>query len=140
MIFSNGLNSNSDYKTKSHKKNNIPKTKTKVNYVFKKSCKEVTNFPNNLEIETVNNFKDFKKFYHLPFCLYKDIEFWIPPFWKEQKDFFKANNPFWTHSECRLFIAKKNNEIVGRIATIIDHKFCETIGEKIGLETKGKEK
>jgi len=31
-----------------------------------------------------------------------------------------------------LFIAKKKNKIVGRIAAIIDHKFCETVGKKIG--------
>ena len=31
----------------------------------------------------------FKKFYDFPFKLYKYNSFWIPPFWKELKDFFK---------------------------------------------------
>ena len=83
-------------------------------------------------MEIVTNFKNFKKFYDFPFQLYKDNPYWVPPFWKEFNGFFKKNNPFWTHSECTLFIAKKNNKIVGRIAAIIDYKYCEIIGEKIG--------
>jgi hypothetical protein len=48
-------------------------------------------------------------------------------------DFFKKNNPFWSHAECALFLVKKNNIIVGRIAAIIDYKFCEAAGENIGF-------
>jgi len=64
--------------------------------------------------------------------LYKDNQYWVPSFWYEFKDFFKKKNPFWSHAECKLFIAKKKNKVVGRIAAIIDYKFCETIGKKIG--------
>jgi hypothetical protein len=49
------------------------------------------------------------------------------------KDFFKKSNPFWSHAECSLFIARKNNKVVGRIAAIIDHVYCEAAGEKIGF-------
>lgn len=65
--------------------------------------------------------------------MYKDDKYWVPPFWYEFKNFFKKNNPFWSHSESRLFIAKKKNIVVGRIAAIIDHKFCETVDKKIGF-------
>lgn len=64
--------------------------------------------------------------------MYKDDQYWIPKFWYEFKDFFKKKNPFWTHAECKLFIVKKKNEVVGRIAAFIDYKFCETTGKKIG--------
>jgi len=101
-------------------------------YAFMKSNEKIKSNVGNFTIETVANYQNFKTFCDFPLQLYKNNSYWVPPFWKEQKDFFKANNPFWNHSECRLFIAKKNNEILGRIAAIIDHKFCETIGEKIG--------
>ena len=101
-------------------------------YIFETSEEETQSFSDNITIETVHNFNDFKKFYNFPFKLYENNSYWTPPFWKELRDFFKKKNPFWTHSEAKLFIAKKNDEIVGRIAAIIDHKYCETIGEKIG--------
>jgi len=65
--------------------------------------------------------------------LYENDQYWIAPFWYEFKNFFKKNNPFWSHAECKLFIAIKKNKIVGRISAIIDHKYCETIGKKIGF-------
>ena len=89
-------------------------------------------FFNDLCIESVNSYNDFKIFYKFSFNLYKDNKYWIPPFWYEFKDFFKKKNPFWSHAECKLFIAKKKDKVVGRVAAIIDNKFCEKIGKKIG--------
>jgi ribosomal protein S18 acetylase RimI-like enzyme len=87
---------------------------------------------NKINIFSVKNSKDLKTFYKLPFQLYKNNPYWIPTFWKEFKDFFNKKNPFWTHSDYKLFIAWKNSKIVGRIAAIIDYKYCETVGKKIG--------
>jgi hypothetical protein len=101
-------------------------------YVFETNCKEIQSYSNKLTIETVTNLKVFKEFFRFPFQLYKDNSFWVPPFWKDLKDFFCEKNPFWSHSECILFIVKKNNKIAGRIAAIIDHKYCEIVGDKIG--------
>jgi hypothetical protein len=89
-------------------------------------------FPHDIQIEPVQHFKDFKIFYHVPFQIYHDDPCWIPPFWNEMKGFFKKNNPFWSHAECKLFIARKNNEVIGRIAAIIDYAYCKAVGEKIG--------
>jgi hypothetical protein len=87
---------------------------------------------NDIQIESVHHFTEFKIFYHVPFQIYRDDPNWVPPFWNEMKDFFKKKNPFWSHAECQLFIAKKNNEVIGRIAVIIDSKYCETVGKQIG--------
>ena len=89
-------------------------------------------FPHDIQIESVQNFEDFKIFYHVPFRVYRYDSCWVPPFWNEMKDFFKKKNPFWSHAACQLFIAKKNNKVIGRIAAVIDSKYCETVGEKIG--------
>ena len=102
-------------------------------YVFKSNSDEIRYFPNNICIEPVTNFNEFKTFYKFPFKLYENNQYWVAPFWYEYKDFFKKNNPFWSHSVCRLFIAKKNNKVVGRIAAIIDYKYCEAVCEKIGF-------
>jgi hypothetical protein len=89
-------------------------------------------FHNDIQVEPVKNFKNFQIFYRVPFQVYHDDSNWVAPFWNEMKDFFSKKNPFWSHAECQLFIARKNNEVVGRIAAIIDSKYCETVGEKIG--------
>lgn len=100
--------------------------------IFETYTNEIGHPPGNINIETISKTKDYKTFYNVPFQLFNDDPFWIPPFWKEFKDFFNKKNPFWTHSECKLFIARKNNKIVGRIAAIIDYKYCETTGKNIG--------
>jgi hypothetical protein len=120
-------------KSYSNQPNNFSISNSDSNYIFEINNKERKNLSNNITIETINNFKDLKNFYNLPYQLYKDDSFWIPRFWKDYKAFFKKNNPFWTHAECRVFIVRKNNVIVGRTAAIIDYKYCETVGKKIGF-------
>jgi len=80
----------------------------------------------------VKNGRDLKIFYQVPFEIYKSSPYWVAPFWKEISDFFKKKNPFWSHAECILFIAKKNNKVIGRIAAIIDYAYCTAVGENIG--------
>ena len=104
----------------------------KGNYVFQSDFAETNVVSPDIEISVVTTLKDFKDFFRVSSIVYQDDDYWVAPFWVEFKTFFRRNNPFWTHGECKLFIAKKNNKIVGRIAAIIDYKFCETIGRKIG--------
>ncbi len=113
----------------------IPTSKSNfyVKYVFESDNNKIRYFHNDVYIESVNSYNDFKKFYKFPFKLYENDQYWVAPFWYEFKDFFKKNNPFWSHAECKLFIVKKKNEIVGRISAIIDYKYCETVGKKIGF-------
>jgi hypothetical protein len=120
-------------KSVSYPHDNTSESKPNGKYIFENTLFENINYTNNLKIETVTNFKNFKKFYEFPFKLYKNNLNWIPPFRIEFNDFFKSRNPFWTHADCKLFLAKKNNKIVGRIAGIIDKKFCENNGKKIGF-------
>ena len=106
--------------------------RNKSRYVFNSDVAETRNVSSNVGISIVATIKDFKDFFRVPWFIYRDDMHWIPPFWMEIRDFFKKKNPFWTHAEARLFIAYQDNIAVGRIAAIIDHKFCETTGEKIG--------
>lgn len=76
---------------------------------------------------------DLKKFYQFPFQLYQDNPYWVAPLWYEMKSFFHTNNPFWSHAEAQLFLAKKNNKTVGRIAAIIDRSYCKLVGEDVGF-------
>jgi hypothetical protein len=101
-------------------------------YVFEKKRSQKKQYADNITVETVTDLSYFKKFYNFPYQLYHDNKYWVPTFWIEFKDFFKSNNPFWKHAECKLFIVKKEGTIVGRIAGIIDNKFCESVRKNIG--------
>jgi hypothetical protein len=106
--------------------------RNKSSYVFNSDVAETRDISSNVRISIVATVKDFKNFFQVPWFIYRDDVYWIPPFWMEIRDFFKKKNSFWMHAEARLFIAYQDNIAVGRIAAIVDHKFCETTGEKVG--------
>ena len=72
-------------------------------------------------LKEVQSKKDLKRFVKFPFKLYKDSKYWTPPIISEEVNTFnKKENPVFKDSEARLFLAYKNEEIVGRIAAIIN--------------------
>ena len=135
MNSSTSAKSSSNNKTScSFEKNNqnqIHKLQNK--YIFESSQEKKKKISKDLYIETVTDTTIFKKFYQFPFQLYKKDPNWVAPFWYEYKDFFNNKNPFWTHADCKLFMLKKNNKILGRIAALIDYKYCETLEKNIGF-------
>ena len=82
-----------------------------------------------IKLKEVNTKKDLKAFVKFPFKLYKDSKYWVPPIIsQEMKTFSKKENPVFNDAEARLFLAYKNNEIVGRIAAIVN--WLEIKGQK----------
>ncbi|GAA4808090.1 GTP cyclohydrolase [Litoribaculum gwangyangense] len=72
-------------------------------------------------LKEVKTKKDLKAFVKFPFKLYKDSKYWVPPIISQEiKTFNKKENPVFNDAEARLFLAYKNNQIVGRIAAIIN--------------------
>lgn len=70
------------------------------------------------EAITKKELTDYIKF---PFSLYKNNEFWVPPIIADELESFdKAKNPAFENAEAYFYIAYKNNEIVGRIAAIVN--------------------
>ena len=74
-----------------------------------------------IKIKEAISKKDLKQFVKFPFKLYKDSKYWVPPIISEElKTFNKSENPVFNDADARFFIAYKNNEIVGRIAAIVN--------------------
>ncbi|WP_418603829.1 GNAT family N-acetyltransferase [Hwangdonia sp.] len=70
------------------------------------------------EVTTKKGLKTFVKF---PFKLYKDSKYWVPPIISEEVRTLNKNvNPAFNDADARFFLAYKDNEIVGRIACIIN--------------------
>jgi GNAT superfamily N-acetyltransferase len=82
----------------------------------------------------VKNSTDLDKFIKLPWKIYKDDENWVPPLISDQKKFFDPEkNPFYEHANVQLFLAETDNEIVGRIAAIVNYRHNEFHDEKAGF-------
>ncbi|MCM4166170.1 Protein YghO [Arenibacter antarcticus] len=70
------------------------------------------------EVTSKSELKDFVKF---PFTLYKDSPYWVPPIINDEiASFNKSKNPVFKDADAWLFLAYKNNKIVGRVAAIVN--------------------
>ncbi|MFV8336590.1 GTP cyclohydrolase [Flavobacterium sp. RSP29] len=70
------------------------------------------------EATTKSELTNYIKF---PFSLYKDNKYWVPPIIADELETFdKTKNPAFENAEAYFYIAYQNNEIVGRIAAIIN--------------------
>lgn len=101
-------------------------------YVFESSSPQSMNVSSNIQISTVIELKDFRDFFRVPWTIYKDNKYWVPPFWKDFRNLFRSDDAFWSHSESQLFIAYKDKIPIGRIAAIIDHNLPKKNNKKIG--------
>ena len=84
-----------------------------------------------VSIKQVTHEKDWKDFIEFPMRLYRNNSNYVPPLIKDEKEIWDSlQNPALAYSEARQFLAFKNNEVVGRIAVIINHKEAEELGIK----------
>lgn len=87
----------------------------------------------SIEVKPVKTKKDLMTFIKLPFKLYENDPYWVPPLIvEEKKNFNPEKNPFYEHSDVQLFVAYKDGKPVGRITAHIDHNYNEFHDEKTG--------
>jgi len=87
-----------------------------------------------VEIKTVESKKDLLNFIKLQWKIYANDPNWVPPLIMDRKKLLnKKNNPFYQHAEMELFLAFKNNEIVGRIAAITNENHNKFHEDKAGF-------
>jgi GNAT superfamily N-acetyltransferase len=87
---------------------------------------------NNLTVNRVKTKKDFKIFLKFPQEIYKDNPNWVPPLLLEMKAKLNPKkNPFFEHAKMDLFLARRDDRVVGRIAGIIDYRHNEYHQENV---------
>lgn len=104
----------------------------KLIFVFDSDNPQDYELSKNEKISLVCNKNDFKDFFKVHWNIYKDDKYWVPPFWNDTRNYFKRKNPFWDHSDVKIFVAYRNNVPIGRIGAIIDHNLPKENGKKIG--------
>jgi len=77
-----------------------------------------------IEISQVRSRKDRDVFIKFPWKIYRDDPAWVPPLLIERKAFLdRKRHPFYKHGDTRLFLAKRNGQVVGRIMASDDPNY-----------------
>jgi len=80
----------------------------------------------NLEIKPVKTTKDLKKFIQFANDLYEDCPYYCPPLWFDEMNVFDVkHNPALEVCDKQLFLAYRDDQIVGRVAALINYKANE---------------
>lgn len=71
--------------------------------------------------------KELKRFIRFNYRLYKDNPYSVPDLYDDMLNTFnKKKNAAFEFCEAEYFLAYKDNQIVGRVAAIINHKANQT--------------
>jgi len=86
-----------------------------------------------LRIDPVTDKHGVMEFVKFPFKLYRGDPNWVPPLIEERRDFLDPKkNPFFKHSRCQLFLARRDDELVGTVAGVINDNHNAFHDEKTG--------
>ena len=90
--------------------------------------------PHNIEVVRVEKAKDLNRFIRLQGEIYKNDPNWVPPLIKDVKfKLDRARHPFFDHAKMDLFVAIQGNDVVGRIAAILDERHNKVHQEHTGF-------
>ena len=83
----------------------------------------------DIKVKQVLNSSDLELFIKFPMELYKGNPYYVPPLINEEKSIWvKEENSALQYSEAAQFLAYKGENIVGRIAVMINHKEEKDLG------------
>ena len=87
----------------------------------------------NIQILPVQSQRDLKTFIHLPWSIYKNDPFWVPPLISEEKKMLGKKGTFFTLGEAQYFIAYHNGQPVGRISAHLNHQYEKYHDQETGF-------
>ena len=87
-----------------------------------------------IDVVEVESTAQLKKFIRYPYDLYKNDPNYVRPLMVERLEFFdKKKNPFYRSARVKMFLAVRNGQVCGRIATCINFKHNEYHQEQAGF-------
>ncbi|HWT93038.1 MAG TPA: hypothetical protein VN238_08590 [Solirubrobacteraceae bacterium] len=77
-----------------------------------------------VDVTAVGSRAELKEFIELPFRLHSTSEQWVPPLRLERHAYLSRRlNPFFGHGDARLFLARRDGRVVGRVSAQVDQNF-----------------
>ena len=87
-----------------------------------------------IRIAPVESSKELGKFIDFPHDLYKNDPNYVPELFIAQRDMLSPKkHPFHEHGQVKLFLAYKDNQILGRIAAIVNGNHIAFTGKQDGF-------
>lgn len=88
-------------------------------------------------LKQVKSKSEARDFVMLPFSLYKDNAYWVPPMIADElKALFPETNPAFDFCTAAFWVAYKNGNPCGRIGAIINRPYIEKTGVQSGRFTR----
>ena len=86
-----------------------------------------------IEISQVSSDRDRDAFIKFPWRIYRNDPAWVPPLIIERKEFLdRHKHPFYEHGDAALFLARRDDQIVGRIMASDDPRYNELHQTNVG--------
>jgi len=94
----------------------------------------IENLKMNIKIKLVKNKSDKIRFIKSMWNFYQGDDNFVPPIIADRMKLLdEQKNPLYKHAEIQLFIALKNDEVIGRIAAITNQAHNDTHHDNIGF-------
>ena len=91
----------------------------------------------SLQIKTVKTKKQKRDFVDLPFEIYKNNPYWVPPLKSDElKNIEPDYHPALRFCSAAFWVAYRDGKPVGRLGAIINHKYNKKTGKKLGRFSK----
>jgi hypothetical protein len=84
-------------------------------------------------IKEVKSKRDKRKFIHLPQKVHRNDQTWLPPIYLDEWELFnERKNKSYQYADTVLYLAYRNNKVVGRIMGIINRRYNTIHNEQHG--------
>ena len=94
----------------------------------------MTKTQTDVKVQPVATVEDLKLFVRFPWRIYANDRYWVPPLISEiEKRLDTQRNPFWEYAERELFLARRNEEVVGTVAAIVNHQHNQQLNDQTGF-------
>lgn len=88
----------------------------------------------NIVVQPVQTKSDQRTFVDFPWTLYADDPNWVPPLRDNQRRLLGyKHHPFHEIAEVQTFLARRNGQVCGRVAAILNHAHNKTYNERRGF-------
>jgi GNAT superfamily N-acetyltransferase len=85
-------------------------------------------------VTPVRSRRDLHHFLRLPWRIYRDNPVWVPPLLFDLKKLLDPRkHPFHRHADVQYFLARRGEDVVGRIAAIVNHRYVQFHDEATGF-------
>lgn len=87
-----------------------------------------------VEITPLEGRRDLRRFLELPWRIYTDDPAWVPPLLVEQRKLLdRRRHPFHAHADVEYFLARRDGQVLGRVAAVVNHRHNEFHRERTGF-------